>query len=77
MTLAAWVHYLGCFNVYFKLPFNTVNEELTSSGLFEVMNINTDEDEHSIEMQLPYIAKVMEGLVVCRMKIFVICYEKQ
>lgn len=38
-----------------------VNEELMSSGLFEIMNINTDEDEHSIEMQLPYIAKVMEG----------------
>ncbi|XP_046849866.1 protein MEMO1-like [Xenia sp. Carnegie-2017] len=38
-----------------------VNEELMESGLFEVMNINTDEDEHSIEMQLPYIAKVMEG----------------
>jgi predicted class III extradiol MEMO1 family dioxygenase len=35
-----------------------------SSGLFEIMNINTDEDEHSIEMQLPYIAKVMEGLVL-------------
>ena len=38
-----------------------VNEELKSSDLFEVMNINTDEDEHSIEMQLPYIAKIMEG----------------
>jgi hypothetical protein len=24
------------------------------------MNLKTDEDEHSIEMQLPYIAKVME-----------------
>lgn len=38
-----------------------VNEELMESGLFEVMDINTDEDEHSIEMQLPYIAKAMEG----------------
>ncbi len=44
-----------------------MNEELKSSDLFEVMNINTDEDEHSIEMQLPYIAKVMEGLVLCGM----------
>ena len=41
-----------------------MNEELKSSDLFEVMNINTDEDEHSIEMQLPYIAKVMEGSVL-------------
>jgi hypothetical protein len=39
----------------------TVNEELKSTDLFEVMNISTDEDEHSIEMQLPYIAKAMEG----------------
>ena len=40
-----------------------VNEELMSSGLFDVMSTNTDEDEHSIEMQLPYIAKVMQELV--------------
>ena len=30
------------------------------TGQFEVMDINTDEDEHSIEMHLPYVAKVME-----------------
>ena len=28
-------------------------------GKFEVMSLEADEDEHSIEMQLPYIAKVM------------------
>ena len=27
-------------------------------GAFEVMSLDADEDEHSIEMQLPYIAKV-------------------
>ena len=27
-------------------------------GKFEVMTLSADEDEHSIEMQLPYIAKV-------------------
>ena len=31
------------------------------SGKFELMSIDADEDEHSIEMQLPYIAKVMAG----------------
>lgn len=41
-----------------------MNEELKSSGLFEIMSINTDEDEHSIEMQLPYIAKAMERSVL-------------
>ncbi|XP_052106327.1 protein MEMO1-like [Mytilus californianus] len=37
-----------------------LNEELYATGRFETMKIDTDEDEHSIEMQLPYIAKVME-----------------
>ena len=38
----------------------TVNADLFSSGYFEKMELGTDEDEHSIEMQLPYVAKVME-----------------
>jgi len=38
-----------------------VNEELHATGKFEKMTISTDEDEHSIEMHLPYIAKVMES----------------
>jgi AmmeMemoRadiSam system protein B len=29
--------------------------------MFEEMTLHTDEDEHSIEMHLPYIAKVMEN----------------
>ena len=35
-------------------------DELRGSGQFETMSRQTDEDEHSIEMHLPYIAKVME-----------------
>ncbi|ESO94280.1 hypothetical protein LOTGIDRAFT_118701, partial [Lottia gigantea] len=38
-----------------------VYEELYSTNSFEVMSMNIDEDEHSIEMHLPYIAKVMES----------------
>ncbi|XP_045509274.1 protein MEMO1 [Colias croceus] len=34
--------------------------ELEATRQFERMDIQTDEDEHSIEMHLPYIAKVME-----------------
>jgi len=34
--------------------------DLCDTGLFETMTMEADEDEHSIEMQLPYIAKVME-----------------
>ena len=38
----------------------TVYEELHATGKFQPMSLRTDEDEHSIEMQLPYVAKVME-----------------
>jgi hypothetical protein len=31
-----------------------------SVGHFELMSMEADEDEHSIEMQLPYIAKVSQ-----------------
>lgn len=37
-----------------------VNKELRKTNLFQWMDLKTDEDEHSIEMQLPYIAKAME-----------------
>lgn len=39
----------------------TVNNELDKTGQFEWMELDTDENEHSIEMHLPYIAKVMEN----------------
>ncbi|KAK2141225.1 hypothetical protein LSH36_1137g00009 [Paralvinella palmiformis] len=38
-----------------------VYSELQRTGQFETMSVQTDEDEHSIEMHLPYIAKVMES----------------
>ncbi|KAL5282455.1 MEMO1 family protein [Megaselia abdita] len=38
-----------------------VNAELEKTQHFSWMDLKTDEDEHSIEMHLPYIAKVMEG----------------
>ena len=38
-----------------------IYEELYATGLFEEMTMQTDEDEHSIEMHLPYIAHVMQG----------------
>ena len=34
--------------------------ELHASGRFEIMTRIVDEEEHSIEMHLPYVAKVME-----------------
>ncbi|KAJ8947094.1 hypothetical protein NQ318_002452 [Aromia moschata] len=39
----------------------SINTALEMTGQFEWMDLETDENEHSIEMQLPYIAKVMEN----------------
>lgn len=38
----------------------TVYADLWKTGLFERMSLKADEDEHSIEMHLPYTAKAME-----------------
>ncbi|XP_064599859.1 protein MEMO1-like [Liolophura sinensis] len=46
----------------FDLPIDTeVNAELYATGAFDYMRLDVDEDEHSIEMHLPYVAKIMEG----------------
>lgn len=37
-----------------------MNAELMATEEFEVMSLEADEDEHSIEMHLPYIARVMQ-----------------
>ncbi|KAB5594212.1 hypothetical protein CTheo_2293 [Ceratobasidium theobromae] len=36
--------------------------ELRESGIFSDMSLRTDQDEHSIEMHLPYIRKIFAGL---------------
>lgn len=41
-----------------------VNEELKATGKFELMDLRVDEAEHSMEMHLPYLAKVFEGYPV-------------
>lgn len=38
-----------------------ITEELKATGRFETMTQSQDEDEHSIEMHLPYIYKVFDG----------------
>ena len=46
------------FGIWLKCVCFLVYGELQSSGLFQKMSQTTDEEEHSIEMHLPYIAKV-------------------
>lgn len=41
-----------------------VIEELKATGKFELMDLHVDEAEHSMEMHLPYIAKVFHGHAV-------------
>lgn len=44
-----------------KLGFIPVYEELKATGKFELMDLRVDEAEHSMEMHLPYLAKVFHG----------------
>ena len=41
--------------------FESAVQELRQTGVFSDMDIGTDEDEHSIEMHLPYVRKIFEG----------------
>ncbi|OWM69373.1 hypothetical protein CDL15_Pgr006336 [Punica granatum] len=41
-----------------------VIEELKATGKFELMDLLVDEAEHSMEMHLPYLAKIFEGHLV-------------
>ncbi|CAL9072463.1 Memo-like protein [Musa troglodytarum] len=41
-----------------------VNDELRATGKFELMDLHVDEAEHSMEMHLPYLAKVFHGYPV-------------
>ncbi len=50
------VLYLDLIRVHFL-----VYSELQATGKFKMMTQQVDEEEHSIEMHLPYIAKVMES----------------
>nr|XP_032804521.1 protein MEMO1 isoform X3 [Petromyzon marinus] len=64
------VHLSGCalssVSIYKTPIYNLridqkIYSELSQTGMFEKMSVEVDEDEHSIEMHLPYIAKVMES----------------
>ncbi|PCH33590.1 UPF0103-domain-containing protein [Wolfiporia cocos MD-104 SS10] len=52
------------------LDLNTI-KELRDTGKFSDMEIETDEDEHSIEMHLPYVRKAFEGLDITIVPILV------
>lgn len=45
-------------------------DQLKATGKFELMDIRVDEAEHSMEMHLPYIAKVFEGYSFFQIKFY-------
>ncbi|KIJ45285.1 hypothetical protein M422DRAFT_30133 [Sphaerobolus stellatus SS14] len=51
--------------------------ELRATGQFTDMSQSTDEDEHSIEMHLPYIRKVFQGYDVALVPILVGAISKE
>ncbi|KAK6927586.1 MEMO1 family, partial [Dillenia turbinata] len=57
----------------------SVIEELKGTGKFEIMDLGVDEAEHSMEMHLPYLAKVFQGYSVKIVPILVgaVSYENE
>jgi AmmeMemoRadiSam system protein B len=52
---------IKCKTPFYDLIVDTqVNNELHATGHFEWLALDVDEKEHSVEMQFPYIAKIME-----------------
>ncbi|KAJ3631564.1 hypothetical protein MTP99_012683 [Tenebrio molitor] len=53
---------IKCKTPFYDLIVDTqVNNELHATGHFEWLALDVDEKEHSVEMQFPYIAKIMEN----------------
>jgi len=52
-------------------------EELKETGKFSEMELGTDEDEHSIEMHLPYVRKVFEGKEITIVPVLVGAIDKE
>ncbi|KAI0704852.1 UPF0103-domain-containing protein [Cytidiella melzeri] len=51
--------------------------KLSETELFSAMDLQTDEDEHSIEMHLPYVRKVFEGKDISIIPILVGAINKE
>lgn len=51
-------------NSHIGFSYLLVIEELKATGKFEMMDHQVDEAEHSMEMHLPYLARVFHGFVL-------------
>jgi hypothetical protein len=58
----ARVRHYWLFSSSFTSLFAAI-DELKETGQFSDIDLDTDEDEHSIEMHLPYVRKIFEGYV--------------
>ncbi|KAF5375040.1 hypothetical protein D9758_000242 [Tetrapyrgos nigripes] len=52
-------------------------KDLKETGKFEILDINADEAEHSLEMHLPYVRKVFEGMDIKIVPIMVGAISKE
>jgi hypothetical protein len=56
-----WIVRIGSRPRPFVLTTVAAIAELKAMGRFQDMDVQIDEDEHSIEMHLPYLRKIFEG----------------
>ena len=54
------------YNMHMQCVSYLVYSKLKSCELFQTMEKSVDEDEHSLEMQMPFIAKIMQKSVIRR-----------
>ncbi|KAF8898693.1 MEMO1 family [Infundibulicybe gibba] len=45
--------------------------ELKATGAFETLSLSQDEDEHSLEMHLPYVRKIFQGMDIAIVPVMV------
>ena len=59
----SWLSRFSHFSPLFSLgaSFRKVYGKLAGTGMFEMMTASQDEDEHSMEMHMPYIVQVMKA----------------
>ena len=70
--------YCVCINILYndkqKIASQDITNALLATGQFEAMTAGVDEDEHSIEMHLPFVKKVYTVLHTYLFSLYVCMY---
>lgn len=54
------VYFAPCMHLTFQWYLQAI-DELQATKQFELFSLQADQDEHSLEMHLPYVRKIFEG----------------